>query len=92
MLTFRVNDMSCGHCVSTITKAVEAADQGARLEVDLSRHLVRIQPVEADVRTLSEAIAEAGYAPVLVETREALASKAPRAGGCCCGAGAKRCG
>ena len=25
MISFQVNDMTCGHCVSTITKAVKAS-------------------------------------------------------------------
>ena len=28
MLAFRVDDMTCGHCVSTISKAVHAVDAG----------------------------------------------------------------
>ena len=67
MLAFRVDDMTCGHCASTITKAVRAVDAGAKVEVDLARHLVRIEPTETDARELGEAIAEAGYTPVPVE-------------------------
>lgn len=63
MVTFLVNDMSCGHCASTITKAVKAVDAAARLEFDLDRKLVRIDPVEADAKELQEAIEEAGYTP-----------------------------
>ena len=48
MLTFEVKDMTCGHCVSTITKAVEAADPGARVQIDLAAHRVQIQPVSSD--------------------------------------------
>jgi copper chaperone CopZ len=29
MITFEVNDMTCGHCVSTITKALKATDKDA---------------------------------------------------------------
>lgn len=66
MIAFEVKDMSCGHCVSTITKAVRAADKDARVEVDLGRHLVRIEPGEADAQELGDAIKEAGYTPVPV--------------------------
>ncbi|MEY3674478.1 MAG: hypothetical protein RJB47_1186, partial [Pseudomonadota bacterium] len=31
MLTFEVNDMTCGHCVSSITKAVVAVDHEAKV-------------------------------------------------------------
>jgi copper chaperone len=30
MISFEVNDMTCGHCVSTITKALKTADRALR--------------------------------------------------------------
>ena len=65
MITFEVSDMSCGHCASSITKAVKALDAGAKVEVDLVKKLVQVQPAESNAQELSEAIAEAGYTPVL---------------------------
>ena len=67
MLAFRVDDMTCGHCASTITRAVRAVDAGATVEVDLARRLVRIEPAETDAREFGEAIADAGYTPVPVD-------------------------
>jgi copper chaperone len=67
MIAFEVNDMTCGHCVSTITKALKAADPAARVAVDLPRHLVQIEPAAADAQALGEAISEAGYTPTLVQ-------------------------
>jgi copper chaperone len=64
MITFEVGDMSCGHCVATITEAVKAVDPGARVEVDLAARAVRIEPAGADARALADAIREAGYSPV----------------------------
>lgn len=64
MVTFEVKDMTCGHCVSVITRAVHNADQGARVDIDLSAHRVRIEPVESTVQQLQAAIVEAGYTPV----------------------------
>jgi copper chaperone len=63
MITFEVMDMTCGHCVSTIGKAVAAVDPEAKVDFDLARHLVSIEPVQADAAELSEAISEAGYTP-----------------------------
>jgi copper chaperone len=85
--TFEVKDMTCGHCVSTITKAVEAVDHGAKVQIDLATHLVTIDPIEADATALSDAIKESGYTPVAVSAGvERLAVKAsPARGGCCCG-------
>lgn len=65
MLDFRVDDMSCGHCAAAITRAVKAVDDGARVEVDLERKLVRVEPSSADEKTVKAAIADAGYTPVL---------------------------
>ena len=85
MLTYRVEDMTCGHCVGAITRAVRAADPGAKIEVDLGQHLVRIESVEAEDRKLMEAITEAGYTPVPVEPQQASAVT-QRTGSCCCAA------
>jgi len=64
MIAFEVNDMTCGHCASTITKAVKGADKDAKVTIDLAKHRVEIEPREADAAALSEAIKEAGYTPV----------------------------
>jgi copper chaperone len=64
MIAFEVNDMTCGHCVSTITKAVKDADRQARVQIDLARHRVEIEPAAAGADELADAIKEAGYTPV----------------------------
>jgi len=64
MITFHVSDMTCGHCVSTITKALKYTDKDAKITIDLEQRLVRVDPVEAEAHELSDAIAEAGYSPV----------------------------
>ncbi len=66
MIAFEVNDMTCGHCVSTITKAVKAADKDAKVQVDLAKHRVEIEPGDSDAQELSDAIKDAGYTPVAV--------------------------
>ncbi len=64
MITFSVNDMTCGHCVSSITQAVKAVDQDADVRVDLATHRVEIDSAVADAAELSDAIKEAGFTPV----------------------------
>lgn len=86
MIAFQVNDMTCGHCVGAITKAVEAADPGAKAQVDLATHRVQVEPASADEAQLGAAIRAAGYTPVAIE-RDAATSAAPPArarGACCC--------
>jgi copper chaperone len=60
MIELTVKDMSCSHCVATITRAVQEVDAGGRCEVDLEARRVRIDsamPVTAFVA----ALAKAGY-------------------------------
>jgi copper chaperone len=64
MLVFRVDDMSCGHCVATITKALQQAAPDAVVEVDLARHLVQVDG--AQPAAIEQAIREAGYSPQAV--------------------------
>lgn len=63
MIEFNVNDMTCGHCASTITKAVKEVDAAARCEIDLGAKKVRIQS-EREAEEFRAAIDEAGYTPV----------------------------
>ncbi len=65
MFVFRVNDMSCDHCVAAISEAVKSVDASARAEVDLGLHLVRIESAR-DAAAFRAAIADAGYTPELV--------------------------
>ena len=86
MQALRVDDMTCGHCASTITKALKQADRNARVTIDLSQHLVMVDPTEADTQELSDAITESGYTPVPVEARAMAAPSAPTGNCCgCCG-------
>lgn len=83
MIAFDVSDMTCGHCVSTITKALKGADQGARVQIDLATRRVSVEPSAADAEELAEAIREAGYTPVPVTA--AAPAPARQASGCCGG-------
>lgn len=82
MVTFRVPDMTCGHCASTIARAVATVDKGARLDVSVSEKLVSIVSPAPEVE-FAEAIRDAGYTAEKVDTGSAQSSKSP--GGCCCG-------
>ena len=84
MITFEVNDMTCGHCVSTITKALKAVDPGAQVHIDLALHRVQIEPTEADEAELSDAIKEAGFTPLAVVDTAASATPSSTADKCCC--------
>lgn len=84
MITFEVHDMTCGRCVSSITKAVRAIDRGAQVTVDLATHRVRIEPAESSGTELGDAIREAGYTPVPVDDGAAPVERSAPRSGCCC--------
>lgn len=84
MITLRISDMTCGHCASTIARAVAGVDKGARVEVDIPGKTVSITSSAPDSEVM-EAIQEAGYTP---ERLAAAPANPPRAGsGCGCGCG-----
>ena len=80
--TFRVPDMTCGHCTSTIAKAIRAADPTAQPEFDVGQHLVRIGAASISEAALGAAIRAAGYSPTNVRPR---AAEPERTAGCGCG-------
>jgi len=63
MIELTVKDMTCGHCASTITRAVKDVDAAGQCEVDLDAKRVRITSTHP-AQEFVEAIQEAGYTPV----------------------------
>ncbi len=62
MLTLSVPDMSCGHCVKTITEAVQALDAKAVVRPNLEVRQVTID-TNAKYDAVIAALTEAGYPP-----------------------------
>lgn len=60
-MDFTVESMSCGHCVATLTRALQERDPSARLEADLAARVVRVQGA-LDADQVVAAMADAGYA------------------------------
>lgn len=60
MLTFKVEDMTCGHCVGVITKAIKAEDESATVEIDLPTKTVKIESSKV-AESFVRVITEAGY-------------------------------
>jgi copper chaperone len=84
MIAFEVKDMTCGHCVSAITRAVKAADQDAKVAIDLASRRVQIESHHASAAELSDTIEQAGYTPEPVAaTSLDIKGAAPKRGGCC---------
>lgn len=64
MIEFEVKDMTCSHCVDTITRVVKETVPSASVHVDLAQHLVRVDGASSS-DAVERAIQEAGYTPVL---------------------------
>lgn len=62
MLDFKIPDMTCGHCVRSVTAAVKAIDPNAELTIDLPTHHVQVQ-TGASRDALVAQLVEAGYTP-----------------------------
>jgi copper chaperone len=60
----RVEDMTCGHCAATITRAIETSMPGTKVHADPDSKLVKITG-SADIARLQEIVKEAGYTPTL---------------------------
>ena len=62
MFQFGVEDMTCGHCVSRVTKAVKAVDSQADVDISLRDKRVNVRSSAAQDE-IAQAIQEAGYTP-----------------------------
>ena len=58
-----VDGMTCGHCVRTITRAVQALDPAAQVAVDLDARSVDVQ-TDLPAEQVVAAIVAAGYPTV----------------------------
>ena len=71
MTELAVQNITCGHCVSTITRAIKALDAQAEVQVDIRSGRVRVEGA-LPAGALIKALDQAGYA-------------APARRSCCCG-------
>ena len=61
MQVFNVQGMSCQHCVAAITRAVQALDSAAQVQVDLPGGRVTIESVLPEAELL-RVLTDEGYA------------------------------
>ena len=61
-IQLEVPDMTCGHCVSAITRSVQDIDPNATVQIDLPIKAVRVHSSLASEQVIA-AIEEAGYSP-----------------------------
>lgn len=62
MYQFKVEDMTCGHCVSRVTKAVKDVDSQAQVDISLRDKRVNVGSSAAQDE-IAQAIKAAGYTP-----------------------------
>lgn len=62
MIEFTINDMTCGHCASVITRTVRDLDASAKVDIDLAHKKVQVESTQ-DRASLVDALTEAGYPP-----------------------------
>ena len=62
MIELTLPTMTCGHCVRSVTEAVQRVDSAAKLDIDLPSHRVRIDS-HLPAEQFSAALTEEGYAP-----------------------------
>ncbi|WP_431323560.1 heavy-metal-associated domain-containing protein [Rhizobium sp. YTU87027] len=60
MYEFEIQNMTCGHCASTVEKAIKAADPAATASIDLTAKRAKVE-TKVDPATIKAAIENAGY-------------------------------
>ncbi|NEI06129.1 copper chaperone [Rhizobium ruizarguesonis] len=60
MYEFKIQNMTCGHCASTVEKAIKTADPEASASIDLAGRTARVE-TKNDPAVVSAAIEKAGY-------------------------------
>ncbi|MDG1581450.1 cation transporter [Pseudomonas sp. GOM6] len=60
MHILKVSGMTCGHCVRAITRALQAGDPAAQIQVDLGAGEVRVISVQS-LEQLLQAVRDRGY-------------------------------
>ena len=60
MQAFKVDGMTCGHCIRAVTEAVHGVDPGSKVDVDLPTGSVMTDSALSADR-LADAIRRAGY-------------------------------
>ena len=61
MMKLIVDDMSCQHCVKTITKAINDIDPKAKVTIDLAKHEVDIEDGTISQEAAIQAVNQAGF-------------------------------
>lgn len=59
-MDFRIENMTCGGCAKSVTKAIQSVDPNAQIETDPASRMVRVETT-ATPEALRQVLEEAGY-------------------------------
>ncbi|AWB33463.1 heavy-metal-associated domain-containing protein [Orrella marina] len=69
-MKFHVPDMSCNHCVASITKAIREVSSDAHVVCDLHERIVEVlNLVEKSPQEIIAVLDEVGYEATLIEAQ-----------------------
>ncbi|WP_260674201.1 heavy-metal-associated domain-containing protein [Comamonas aquatica] len=59
-MQFHIDNMTCGGCARSVTKAIQSVDAAAQVTVDIPTHTVQVQTTAPQAAVVA-ALEEAGY-------------------------------
>lgn len=65
MMTFKVEGMTCGHCIDAVTRALRALDPSAQVQIDLGNGVVRAEGLFSEEQA-AQAIRAEGYSVAVI--------------------------
>lgn len=60
-MKMRIDGMTCGHCVSSVRKALEAVDGTSVEDVDIGSAVASYDPAVTSIDSLKNAVSQAGF-------------------------------
>ena len=67
-VSMKIEGMTCGHCVASINRALETVDGVEVEQVRVGTATVAFDPTRASMASISQAIADEGYAVISSES------------------------
>ena len=62
--TFRIDGMSCGGCVNSLTRVLKAVPGIEPLKVEVGRAVLRLDPARVSSDTVKAAVERAGFSVI----------------------------
>jgi copper chaperone len=59
-MELRIENMTCGGCAKSVTRAIQSVDPHARVETDTANRTVKVETT-ADAAVLQRVLEDAGY-------------------------------